>query len=182
MSDALKIHTLRTAELDETQRNAIIRLCVEAHQEPDFENLFVYLPPDGLHIMAYLGERLVSHAVVTARWMQPEGHPILKSAYVDAVSTSPDVQGRGCGSAVMRRLANVISSDYEIAGLHTDDKLHFYAQVGWEEWRGALAGRGENGELTFTPDQKGIMILRLPRTPSLNLDGLLTIEVSGRIW
>jgi hypothetical protein len=125
---------------------------------------------------------LVSHAVVTTRWMQPEGHPILKSAYVDAVATASDVQGRGYGSAVMRHLATVIGSDYEIAGLHTDDKLHFYAQVGWEEWRGALAGRGENGELVFTPDQKGVMILRLPRTPSLNLDGLLTIEVSGRIW
>jgi hypothetical protein len=44
-----------------------------------------------------------------------------------------------------------------------------------------MAGHGEHGELTFTRDQKSIMILRLPRTPSLNLDGLLTIEVSGRI-
>jgi GNAT superfamily N-acetyltransferase len=182
MSDALKIQTQRTAELDDARRKAIIRLCVEAHQEPDFENLFLYLPPDGLHIVAYLDERLVSHAVVTTRWMQPEGQAILKCAYVDAVATAPDVQGRGYGSAVMRHLADVIASDYEIAGLETEDKIHFYTQVGWEEWRGTLAGRGENGDLTYTPDQKGIMILHLPRTPALNLDGLLTIEISGRIW
>jgi GNAT superfamily N-acetyltransferase len=182
VSDVLKIHTWRTAELDEARRKAIVRLCVEAHQEPDFENLFTYLPPDGLHFMAHLDERLVSHAVVTTRWMQPEGQPILKSAYVDAVSTAPDVQGRGYGSAVMRHLASAISSEYEIAGLETADKLHFYAQVGWETWRGALAGRGEHGDLTFTPDQTGIMILRLPRTPPLNLDGLLSIEIGGRIW
>ena len=183
MSDDLKFYTERTAELDEGRRNAIIRLCVEAHNEPDFENLFNYLPPDGLHILAYLGERLVSHAVVTTRRMQPEGHPILTSAFVDAVSTAPDLQGRGYGSAMMRYLADVIASDYEIAGLHTDDKQHFYTQVGWEAWRGALAGREADGELSFTPEQKGnIMILRLPRTPALNLDGLLTIEVSGRIW
>ena len=181
MSDALKIHTQRTADLDDTQREAIIRLCVEAHQELDFENLFAYLPPDGLHVMGNLDARLVSHAVVTTRWMQPEGHPILKSAYVDAVSTASDVQRHGYGSAVMRHLANAISADYEIAGLETD-RVHFYAQVGWEEWRGTLAGHEENGELTFTPDQQGIMILRLPKTPALNLDGLLTIEVSGRIW
>lgn len=182
MSDVLKIHTQRTAELDEARRKAIIRLCVEAHQEQDFENLFAYLPPDGLHFMAYLDERMVSHAVVTTRWMQAEGHPILKSAYVDAVSTAPDVQGRGYGSALMRHLAGFIGSDYEIGGLHTDDKVHFYEQVDWEVWRGTLAGRGENGELTLTPDEKTIMILRLPRTPSLNLEGLLTIEISGRIW
>jgi GNAT superfamily N-acetyltransferase len=107
---------------------------------------------------------------------------MLKCAYVDAVATAPDVQGRGYGSAVMRYLARVIGADYAIAGLHTDDKQHFYMQVGWEAWRGALAGRDKDGKLTFTPDQKGIMILRLPQTPALNLDGLLTIEMSGRIW
>jgi hypothetical protein len=33
-----------------------------------------------------------------------------------------------------------------------------------------------------TPDQDGVMILRLPRTPPLDLDGLLSIHVQGRIW
>lgn len=39
-----------------------------------------------------------------------------------------------------------------------------------------------DGELTYTPNETGVMILRLHRTPALNLDSLLTIEVSGRIW
>ncbi len=178
----LSLHTQRTADLNNATRNAIIRLCVEAHQEPDFEHLFDYLPSNGLHVLAYLAERLVSHAVVTTRWMQPEGFPILKSAYVDAVATLPALQGRGYGSATLRYLADAIRSDYDIGGLQTDNQLHFYTQVGWEQWRGALAGRGENGELTYTPNETGVMILRLHRTPALNLDSLLTIEVSGRIW
>ena len=34
-----------------------------------------------------------------------------------------------------------------------------------------------------TPDQQGIMILRLRRTPELDLDGELTIECDGgRMW
>lgn len=182
MPDELVLLVQRTAELDDAARQAVIRVCLDAHREPDFENLFRYLPPDGLHILGYLDERLVSHAVATTRWLKPAEYSILKSAWVDAVATLPEMQGRGYGSAIMRYLAAAVGADYEIAGLHTDDKIHFYGQLGWELWRGALAGRGENGDLIFTPEQEGIMILRLPRTPSLNLDGLLTIEIGGRIW
>ncbi len=69
-------------------------------------------------------------------------------------------------------------AEYEIGCLETD-RVSFYARVGWEAWRGALTGR-KGRELLPTPDQKGIMILRLPRTllldPVLDLDGSLTIE------
>jgi hypothetical protein len=59
--------------------------------------------------------------------------------------------------------------------------MSFYAQIGWEAWRGALAGRKAD-ELVPTPDQTGIMILRLERTPLLDLDGLLVVEYDGRLW
>jgi len=105
--------------------------------------------------------------------------PLLKTAYVDAVSTDPAYQGRGIGSSVMRHLASVIQ-EYELACLETE-RVSFYTQVGWEEWRGPLAGR-KGTELLPTLDQKGIMILRLAPTPPLNLDGSLTVEYDGRIW
>jgi hypothetical protein len=44
-----------------------------------------------------------------------------------------------------------------------------------------LAGR-KGTELLPTPEQRGIMILRLARTPQLELDAALTIEYDGRIW
>jgi len=53
--------------------------------------------------------------------------------------------------------------------------------VRWREPHGG-AGRSDEG-LIPTPDRKGVMILRLPRTPELDPDALLTIEASAaRIW
>ncbi len=130
-------------------------------------------------MLAYREQELVSHAVVTTRWLQPEGQPVLRTAYADAVATLPAYQGQGIGSKVMRHLASVIS-DFEIACLETD-RVSFYAQLGWEEWRGPLAGR-RGTELLPTPDQKGVMVLRLARTPPLDIDSLLVIEYNGRIW
>jgi aminoglycoside 2'-N-acetyltransferase I len=178
--------SLRTEDLDQFTRAAIIKVCIAAHQEEDFKNLFTYIPSGGRHFLAYQEDELVSHAVVTTRWLQPEGHPILRTAYVDAVATLPIYQGQGYGSAVMRQLAKeideqVISDDYAIACLETD-KPGFYTRLGWEQWRGPLAGRSAEG-LVPTPEQTGIMVLRLARTPPLDLDRGLTIECqSGRIW
>jgi aminoglycoside 2'-N-acetyltransferase I len=174
------IRTIRTNELDEKTRSAIVRLCIDAHKEDDFQNLFSYLPSEGLHILAFLDDQLIGHAVVTTRWLQAGDLPLLRTAYVDAVATSPEFQGRGVGRAVIRHLASVVT-DYEIACLESERRA-FYEHLGWEEWRGPSAGRSEEG-LIPTPDQRGIMILRLPRTPALDLDALLTIEVHpARIW
>ncbi len=174
------LRTLRTSELDEAGRAAVVRLCIDAHQEEDFRNLFSYLPPDGLHVLAELGDELVGHAVVTTRWLQPLDLPLLRTAYVDAVATSPAHQRQGVGSAVMSHLASAVV-DFDVACLETE-RVSFYARLGWEEWRGPLAGRSAEG-LIPTPDQTGVMILRLPRTPELDPDTLLTIEVHpARIW
>lgn len=169
----------RTEDLADATRAAIIHVCFSAFQEEDFLRLFSYIPAGGRHFLAYHGTTLVSHAVVTTRWLQPDDQPLLKTAYVDAVATLPAYQGQGYGSAVMRHLAQNIA-DYEIAGLQTD-RPEFYARLGWELWRGVLGGRSEQG-IVPTPEQKGVMILRLPRTPPLKLDGRLTIEQAGRVW
>jgi aminoglycoside 2'-N-acetyltransferase I len=119
--------------------------------------------------------------MITTRWLQPEGLPLLKTAYVDAVATLPEYQGRGYGSQVMQRLAADIDGQYQATCLETD-RMTFYARLGWKTWRGPLAGRSEGG-LVPTPDQKGIMVLQLSQSPVLDLDSFLTIECqTGRIW
>ena len=171
----------KTEELDAATRIAIIDVCVAAHEEEDFRNLFSYVPFGGLHFLGFEEEQLVSHAVVTSRWLQPEGHPELKTAYVDAVATLPSAQGRGHGGALMRSLASRIDNEYVIGCLETE-RIGFYEQAGWELWRGPLAGRSEQG-LIPTPEQQGIMIIRLSRTPPLDLNSRLTIELQdNRIW
>ena len=87
----------------------------------------------------------------------------------------------GYGSAVMRRLARDIDDDYVIGCLQTE-RVTFYGRLGWEVWRGPLAGRGADGPVP-TPDQTGVMVLRLSKTPAVDLDGALTIECQKeRIW
>jgi aminoglycoside 2'-N-acetyltransferase I len=130
-------------------------------------------------VLAYREQEVVSHAVATTRWLQPEGLPLLRTAYIDAVATLPAYQGQGIASTLMRHLATVLS-DFEMACLQTE-RVSFYARLGWEVWRGPLAGRRAT-ELLPTSDQKGVMILRLARTPPLDIDRLLVIEYAGRIW
>jgi aminoglycoside 2'-N-acetyltransferase I len=181
MNESIMIRSARTEDLKEEMRSAIVAVCVAAHHEEDFRNLFNYVPSGGWHFLGYDSDELVSHAMVTTRWLQPEGHPPLKTAYIDAVATSPSHQGRGYGSAVMRVLADEIDREYAIACLETDRET-FYARLGWQTWRGALAGRSDHG-LIPTPNQHGIMILRLSQTPVLDLDSALSIESqAGRIW
>ena len=62
----ITIFTRQTKDINDVERSAIIRLCTEAHQT-DFGPLFTFLPPDGLHVLAYGDGQLVSHAVVTTR-------------------------------------------------------------------------------------------------------------------
>jgi aminoglycoside 2'-N-acetyltransferase I len=175
-----RVEVVSTAELTAAQRSAVIELCIAAHENEAFRDLFSFLEGVGRHVIGHRGPELVSHAVVTTRWAQPAGQPALRTAFVDAVSTLPAYQGQGHGSAVMRRLADAVE-DYEIGCLQTD-RFTFYEHVGWELWRGPLAGRSEDG-LVPTPDQQGVMVLRLPSTPPLDLDALLTIECQpSRIW
>jgi aminoglycoside 2'-N-acetyltransferase I len=176
----VEITMLATQVLTAAPRSSVIDVCISAHENEEFRNLFTHIPSGGRHFLASRGSELVSHAVVTTRWVQPEGQPALKTAYVDAVSTLPMYQRLGYASAVMHRLAEEIG-DYEIACLQTD-RPGFYERLGWEVWRGSLAGRGEHA-LIPTPEQRGVMVLRLPRTPPLDLEMPLTIECQPyRIW
>ena len=139
-----------------------------------------YFASGARHFLAFDSDTLVSHAVVSTRGAQPEGLPILRTAFVDAVSTHPSRQNEGFGSATMQCLADNVG-EYEIGCLQTD-RTSFYAHLGWEEWRGPLAGRSDDG-LIPTPDQRGVMVLRLRSTPPFDLDAGLTIERQpDRIW
>jgi len=181
MVDPIDVTVHRTEDLDAGQRRRISDVCNHANDTEEFDDLFrIYIPSGGRHIVGTIDGVVVSHAVVTTRWVQPAGCEPLRTAFVDAVATDPAAQHRGAATTVIARLNQVID-DYEIGCLQTDIP-GFYARIGWERWRGPLAGR-RDAELVPTPDQHGVMVLPLPSGPPLDLDQLLSIEAQpNRFW
>lgn len=171
-----------TEDLTPAVRREIVAVCNAANDTTEFERLFAhYIPSGGRHVVGRLDGRIVSHAVATTRFAQPEGLPVLHTAFLDAVATHPAAQHRGVATAVVRRLGESLP-DYEIGCLQTD-LPGFYERLGWELWCGPLAGRRGDGTLVPTPGQLGVMVLRLASTPPIDPDGLLTIECQpDRVW
>jgi len=176
MAQELTIRIIDGADLPAATRAEIVCLCTAAYGE-DFEPYLIYPAP--IHLLGYLGEALVSHAMWVTRWLQPGAAAPLRTAYVEAVATDPAHQGRGYASAIMRRLAAAVA-DFDLAALSPSDEA-YYARLGWERWRGPLSIRAADGILA-TPDEEA-MILRLPATPPLDLDGPLSAEWrAGELW
>lgn len=179
----MHFEVLAASALDASGRSEIIRLCEAAYGE-SFAHLFSHLP-DSVHILARDdGGQLVSHTEWVSRWLQPEGHSVLRTAYVEAVATLPERQHQGLATAVLRRFDKVVRSDttWQLAALSPSDSA-FYARLGWELWEGPLAIRHED-HLEPTPPGEEVMILRLPLTPSsLVTTSLLTAEWRvGELW
>lgn len=166
----LRIEVVDSDELGSGDRAALLDLCRRAYDE-DLEAYFRDVG-SGTHVMGYLGDRLVSHAMWVTRWLEPEGGPLLRTAYVELVATAPEEQQKGHASAVMRRLAEAIG-DFDLGAL-SPRTAGIYERLGWVFWRGPLSIRGPEG-LVPTPDEE-IMILRLPRTPPLDMNGPLSAE------
>ena len=63
----LTVVARRTNTLDEADRNAVIQLCIAAHENEDFQHLFThYMPPDGLHLLGSDDGRLIAWHVAYA--------------------------------------------------------------------------------------------------------------------
>jgi aminoglycoside 2'-N-acetyltransferase I len=111
------------------------------------------------------------------------GGRALHAGYVEAVAVLPALQRTGLGTAVMRALAPIIDRDYDIGALSTGE-WHFYERLGWERWQGPTWVRHADGGRERTPDDDdGVMILRTPRTPAIEVSVALTCEARpGDAW
>ena len=80
----------------------------------------------------------------------------------------------------MERLVAEVG-DYDIAALSPAETT-LYTRLGWEFWQGPLFHR-KDGELIPDPDDEAVMILRLPKTPTLDLSLPISIEWrEGEVW
>ena len=173
----LQIELVPGAALTPAMAGSIVALCTEAYEEPmdsvltDFEG--------ATHVLASLDGELASHAMWVPRRLRC-GDSVWNTAYVEAVATRPAHQGKGYASAVLHELASQIT-DFDIGVLSPSDPA-FYARLGWETWRGPLAIASDDGSLTPTPGEM-VMILRLPRSPALDLEATLVAEWRpGEVW
>lgn len=174
---AIELSVIPTGRLAPETRDVIVAMCTRAFDQ-DFGNLFDFVT-DSLHVLAYAEGALIGHACWATRRLQPEGRTALHAAYVDAVATDPAYQGRGVGSAVIRRVIGEIRP-YDLGGLSTR-RVSFYARLGWERWRGPTAMRTDDG-LVPTPDDT-VMVLRTPTTPALDTATLLIADYrAGQAW
>lgn len=177
MTNQLHIEVAGSESLAPGTFAAVLALCNEAYEE-ELASLFAtFVHP--VHVLAYLGDTLVSHAMWVTRWLQPGTLPLLRTAYVEMVATAPAHQGRGFGTAVMQRLAAEIQ-DFDLGGLSTGSQ-GFYARLGWQSWRGPLFIRTDTGLLPVPDDS--MMFLRLPKTPPLDPTTPLSAEWRpGELW
>jgi aminoglycoside 2'-N-acetyltransferase I len=177
MDENLKVEVLHADQLAPDQVTAIHALCHRAY-DADLESLFRTFN-NATHVLGWWGSALVSHAMWVTRWLQPGNQPPLRTAYVEMVATEPAFQRRGFAIAVMLRLASAIH-DFEMGGLSPAEPM-LYTKLGWVFWQGPLFIRTQDG-LFPTPDGS-VMILRLPKTPPLDLTVGLSAEWrEGELW
>lgn len=173
----LTIEVRPASSLAPADHAVILALCTTAYEE-DFTPILAQFP-DPIHIIGRIDTSIVTHALWVTRWLQPQGHPLLRTAYVEAVATLPIEQGRGHATALIAALPPLLT-EFDLAALSPSEP-QFYARLGWQSWQGPLAVRTPTG-LESTPDEEA-MILRLPRTPSLDLTTTLSIEPrDGEAW
>ena len=179
---AVSLRICRTEELtpsDLDQMRALFDAAwpEEAYTNDDWDNM-----TGGLHFVVELDGRLVSHAAVVERELRTGGHR-LRTGYVEAVATWPELQRRGLATQAMHAAYEHIRETYELGGLDSGSQ-GFYERLGWERWRGPTSVRTANGEERTAEEDGYVMVLLTPRTPmDLDLDAPISCEWrEGDVW
>jgi aminoglycoside 2'-N-acetyltransferase I len=177
MDEKLRVEVLHADQLTPEHLAEIHALCNRAYGE-DLGPLFQTFA-DATHVIGWWDSAIVSHAMWVTRWLQPGDGSPLRTAYVEMVATEPQFERRGFATAVMRVLAHAIR-EFDLGGLCPAETT-LYTNLGWVFWQGPLFIRTPDGLLP-TPEEQ-VMILRLPRTPPLDLTLPLSAEWrEGELW
>jgi GNAT superfamily N-acetyltransferase len=177
MKNELDIQVIRKQVLSASQYEEVLELCTGIFKF-DFRPLLESFD-DATHIVGYLGEKLVCHALWVTRWLQTPGLSPWRTAYVEAVATDERYRRRGFATLVMQRLAEEIRG-YDLGGLSTLAP-DFYNRFGWVSWRGPLYIRKDD-QLIQTP-KDSVMVLKLPGNPEIDIDKPLSAEWrEGALW
>jgi aminoglycoside 2'-N-acetyltransferase I len=178
------IRLLPSEELTVREVESLRALFAAAWPEPEdrFSDEDWHHALGGIHVLAEVAGRIVSHAAVVERVLTVGGRA-MRAGYVEAVATWPDRQRRGHGSAVMREIDSVIETDFELGLLGTGEH-GFYERLGWLRWRGPSSVALPDGSVQPTPDDDGyLMALPTARSPKPDLDAPIVCRWRlGDVW
>jgi aminoglycoside 2'-N-acetyltransferase I len=135
----------------------------------------------GLHVWIAAPGRLVSHGALIERTLVCNDQRLCVG-YVEAVATLPEARGQGYGTAIMRYLGDIIREQHRLGGLSTG-KPGFYERLGWERWVGPTFVDRPGGRERTSEDDGGVMILRTPRSPAIDVGGRIVCDWRpGDVW
>jgi aminoglycoside 2'-N-acetyltransferase I len=135
----------------------------------------------GVHVWVNEDGQIISHASLVERTLVCSGN-VLLAGYVEAVATVADRRRNGHGTAVMQRIGEIIQQRYALGVLSTGAPV-FYERLGWERWRGPTSVSSPRGPERTPDDDGGVMILRTPTSPNLDLDQTIVCDWRpGDVW
>jgi aminoglycoside 2'-N-acetyltransferase I len=135
----------------------------------------------GVHVLVEDAGEILSHGSVVERTLEIDGAPV-RTGYVEAVATWPRHQGRGHASLVMQEIGEIVRADYPLGALSTPVP-GFYERLGWERWLGPTGVRTQTGTEPTPDGDGGIMILRTPTSPPLDVTATISCEWrDGDVW
>ncbi|HEY2803915.1 MAG TPA: GNAT family N-acetyltransferase [Actinomycetota bacterium] len=135
----------------------------------------------GLHFVAEDERGILAHASVVPRELEVDGRR-LRTGYVEAMATRPDLQGRGIGTKVLRAVNEHIGEAYELGALDTGSDW-FYRRLGWVRWRGPTFVRTADAVLRTEDEDGNIMVLPTPASGPLDLDAPISCDSRpGEVW
>jgi GNAT superfamily N-acetyltransferase len=120
-------------------------------------------------------ERLVAHVGMVTREGTLDWAPV-RIGGVGSVKTHPRAEGRGYGSAALRRAAAVLGEDHQVAFsllVCQEHLLRFYGRLGWRPFPGRLVVEQPGGPMVFTVNQPMVLTGRraAPREGVIDLAG-----------
>ncbi|MFN8058562.1 MAG: GNAT family N-acetyltransferase [Vicinamibacterales bacterium] len=174
------LHTASTAELTPSVVHGIRTLLDEAFDGAFTSDDWTHAC-GGVHVWLDGPSGVVSHGALVERTLVCAGHT-LRAGYVEAVATARVHRGQGHGTVVMQHIGDLIRGRHPIGALSTGAHA-FYEALGWERWRGPTSVDSPAGRQRTPNDDGGVMILRTPWTPALEVSAEIVCDWrSGDVW
>jgi aminoglycoside 2'-N-acetyltransferase I len=108
----------------------------------------------------------------------------IRTGYVEGLAVRRDYRRRGLASVAMAQAERVITAAYDLGALSDGTNIEgFYERRGWLTWRGPTSVASLAGLRRTPDDDGGVLVLRTPSSPDLDLDGGIACDWRpGDVW